>query len=105
MSEMEIQTSETIETLNKKEKDWQEFYAKLEDYNAIARDRDEKKKRHDELQITLKEEEITHLTELHLAKVGQISQEVLATMNSYGYKDAHSRIKTRKLCIFMSQSA
>ena len=38
MSEMEIQTSETIEILDKKEKDWQELRAKLEENKAIARE-------------------------------------------------------------------
>ena len=64
MSEMEIQTSEIIETLDKKEKDWQELRAKLEEHKAIARERDERKKKLDELQITLKED-------LYMAKVGQ----------------------------------
>ena len=50
MSEMEIQTSETIETLQKKETDWKELHAKLEEkYKAMARERDE-------MQITLKED-------------------------------------------------
>ena len=39
MSEMEIQTSDTIETLDKKEIDWQELRAKLEEYKAMARER------------------------------------------------------------------
>ena len=84
MSKMEIQISETIETLDKKEKDWQELHAKLEEYKSIVRKRDEWKKRHDELQINLKEEEIKHLKELYMAKVGQISPELLTTMNSDG---------------------
>ena len=41
---MEIQTSETIETLDKKENDWQELRLKLEEYKAMARERDEWKK-------------------------------------------------------------
>ena len=36
---MEIQTSDTIETLDKKEIDWQELRAKLEEYKAMARER------------------------------------------------------------------
>ena len=99
MSEMKIQTSGTIETLDKKEKDWQELRAKLEEYKAMARDRDEWKKKNDELQITFKEKEIKHLKELYLAKVGKIAPEVLATMNSDRYKDAPSRTKTQELCI------
>ena len=56
MSEMEIKTSETIETLEKKEKDQRELYAKLEEYKAIARERDEWKKKYEDTQIGLKEE-------------------------------------------------
>ena len=56
MSEIEIQTSETIETLKKNEKDRKQLLAKLEENKAIARERDEWKKKYDEMQITLKEE-------------------------------------------------
>ena len=69
MNEMEIQTSEIIETLDKKDKDWQVLRAKLEEYKAIARERDERKKKLDELQISHKEEEIKHLKDLYMAKV------------------------------------
>ena len=65
----------------------------------MARERDEWKKKNDKLQITFKEEEIKHLKELYMAKVGQISPELLATMNSNGSKDAPSRTKTQELCI------
>ena len=44
MSEIEIQTSETIETLEKKERNQSEQCAKLQEYRAIARERDEWKK-------------------------------------------------------------
>ena len=44
VSEIEIQTSETIETLEKKERDQSELCAKLQEYRAIARERDGKKK-------------------------------------------------------------
>ena len=44
MNEIEIQTSETIETLEKKEKDQNELCAKLQEYRAIARERDEWKR-------------------------------------------------------------
>ena len=71
MSEVVIQTSETIETLEKKEKDWQELHAKLEEYKAIARERDEWKKKYNEMQITLKEEEIKHFKELYSARVAK----------------------------------
>ena len=71
MSEMEIQTSETIENLERKKKDRKELHAKLEEYKAIARERDEWKKKHNE------EEEIKHLGELCMARVIQVSPAVL----------------------------
>ena len=72
---MEIQTSETIETLEKNEKDRKELHAKLEEYKEIARERDEWKKKYDEMQITFKEEEIKQLRELYMARVSQVSQD------------------------------
>ena len=99
MSEKKIQTSETIQTLDKKEKDWHELRAKLEENKAMTRELDEWKKKYNELQITCKEEETKHLKELYIAKVGQISPEVLKTMNSDGSKDASSRTKTQELFI------
>ena len=99
MSEMDIHTSETIETLDKKEKKWHEMRGKLEEYKAMAREQDEWKKKYDEQQITFKKEEIKHLKEFYMAKVGQISPEVLATVSSDGSKDASSRTKTQELCI------
>ena len=47
VSEIEIQTSETIETLEKKEKDQSELCAKLQEYRAIARDRENRKSSHE----------------------------------------------------------
>ena len=51
VSEIEIQTSETIETMEKKESDQNELCAKLQEYRAIARERDEWKKKFEDLQI------------------------------------------------------
>ena len=82
VSEIEIQTSETIETLEKKEKDQSELCAKLQEYRAIARERDEWKKKYEDLQVAYKEDEIKHLKELYMAKVSQVSPEVLASMRS-----------------------
>ena len=82
MSEIEIQTSETIETLEKKEKDQSELCAKLQEYRAIARERDEWKRKYEDLQVAYKEDEIKHLKELYMAKVSQVSPEVLASMRS-----------------------
>ena len=94
VSEREIQTSETIETLEKKERDQSELCAKLQEYRAIARERDEWKKKYEDLQVAYKEDEIKHLKELYMAKVSQVSQEVLATMkSSEGSSD--TRPKTR----------
>ena len=45
VSEIEIRTSETIETLKKKERDQNELCAKLQEYRAISRERDEWKKK------------------------------------------------------------
>ena len=58
MNEIEIQTSETIETLEKKNKDQSELCAKLREYRAMARERDEWKKKFEDLQMAFKEEEI-----------------------------------------------
>ena len=58
VSEIEIQTSETIETLEKKERDQSELCAKLQEYRAIARERDEWKKKYEDLQVAYKEDEI-----------------------------------------------
>ena len=95
---MEIQTSETIETLEKKEKDQSELCAKLQEYRAIARERDEWKKKFEDLQMVFKEEEIKHLKELYVARMSQVSPEVLATMNSSeGSRDTRPRTKAQEL--------
>ena len=99
MSEIEIQTSETIETLEKEEKDQNELCAKLQEYRAIARERDEWKKKFEDLQIAYKEEEIKHLKELYMARVSQVSPEVLATMNSSdASRDTRHRTRAQELC-------
>ena len=99
MSEMEIQTSETIKTLEKKKKDQRELYANLEDYKAIAGERDEWKKKYEDMRIALKVEEIRHLKELYMARVSQVSPEVLPTMNSSdGSRDTRPRTKAQELC-------
>ena len=99
VSEIEIQTSETIETLEKKERDQSELCAKLQEYRAIARERDEWKKKYEDLQVAYKEDEIKHLKELYMAKVSQVSQEVLATMkSSEGSSDTRPRTRVQELC-------
>ena len=99
VSEIEIQTSETIETLEKKERDQNELCAKLQQYKAIARERDEWKKKYEDLQVAYKEDEIKHLKELYIAKVSQVSQEVLATMkSSERSNDTCPRTRVQELC-------
>ena len=99
VSEIEIQTSETIETLEKKERDQSELCAKLQEYRAIARERDEWKKKYKDLQVAYKEDEKKHLKELYMAKVSQVSQEVLATMkSSEGSRDTRPKTRVQGLC-------
>ena len=99
VSEIEIQTSETIETLEKKERDQSELCAKLQEYRAIARERDEWKKKYEGLQVAYKEDETKHLKELYMAKVSQVSQEVLATMkSSEGSSDTRPKTRVQELC-------
>ena len=99
VSEIEIQTSETIETLEKKERDQSELCAKLQEYRAIARERDEWKKKYEDLQVAYKEDEIKHLKELYMAKVSQVSQKVLATMkSSEGSSDTRPKTRVQELC-------
>ena len=99
VSETEIQTSETIETLEKTERDQSELCAKLQEYRAIARERDEWKKKYEDLQVAYKEDEIKHLKELYMAKVSQVSQEVLATMkSSEGSRDTRPKTRVQELC-------
>ena len=99
MNEIEIQTSETIETLEKKEKHQRELCAKLQGNREIARERDEWKKKFEDMQIAFKEEKLKHLKELYMARVSQVSLEVLATMNSSeGSRDTRTRTKAQELC-------
>ena len=99
VSEIEIQTSETIETLEKKERDQSELCAKLQEYRTIARERDEWKKKYEDLQVAYKEDEIKHLKELYMAKVSQVSQEDLATMKSSdGSSDTRPKTRVQELC-------
>ena len=100
VSEIEIQTSETIETLETKEKDQSELCAKLQEYRAIARERDEWKKKYEDLQVAYKEDEIKHLKELYMAKVSQVSPEVLASMrSSEGSNDIRPGTTAQELCV------
>ena len=99
MNEIEIQTSETIETFEKNEKVQGELCAKLKEYRAIAQETDEWKKKFEDLQIAFKEQEIKHLKELYMARVSQVSPEVLATMNSLvGSRGTRPKTKTQELC-------
>ena len=85
--------------MEKREKDQRELCAKLQQYRAKARERDEWKKKYEDLQIAFKEEEIKHLKELYMARVSQVSPEVLATMNSSdGSRDTSPKTKAQGLC-------
>ena len=44
LNEIEIQTAETSETLEKRDKDWEELCAKFDEYKEKAKDRDEWKR-------------------------------------------------------------
>ena len=99
VSEIEIQTSETIETLEKKGRDQNELCAKLQEYRTISREKDEWKKNIEDLRIAYKEEEIRHLKELDMAKVSQVSPEVLATINSSeASRDTRPGTRAQELC-------
>ena len=98
VSEIEIQTSETIQTLEKKERDPNELCAKLQEYRTISRESDEWKKKFEDLQIAYKEEEIKYLKELYMARVSQVSPEVLAMMNSEASRDTRPRTSAQELC-------
>ena len=99
VNEIEIQTSETIETLEKKERDKSELCAKLQEYRAISREREKWKKKYEDLQVAYKEDEIKHLKELYMAKVSQVSQEVLETMkSSEGSRDTRPGTRVQELC-------
>ena len=82
MNEIQIQTAETNETLEKKNKDWEQLCTKLNELQEKAKDCDEWNRKYEELQIFFKEEEIKHLKELYNARVSKLSPEVLAMMNT-----------------------
>ena len=94
MNEIEIQTAETNETLEKRDKDWEELCANFEEYKEKAKDRDEWKRKYDELQIAFKEEEIKHLKELYNARVSKLSPDHLAMMSP----DTTAKAKAQELC-------
>ena len=81
MNEIEIQTAETSETLEKRDKDWEELCAKFDEYKEKAKDRDEWERKNDELHIAFEEEEIKHLKELRNARVTKLSPHVMAMMS------------------------
>ena len=81
MSEIELQPAETSETLENRDEDWQELCVKLDEYNEKEKERDEWKRNYDELLITLKEEELRHLSEVYQTRMSKLSPDVLAMMN------------------------
>ena len=83
----------------RRKRDQSELCAKLQEYRAIARERDEWKKNYKDLQVAYKEDEIKHLKELYMVKVSQVSQEVLATMkSSEGSSDTRPKTRVQELC-------
>ena len=79
---IEIETAETSETLEKRDKDWQELCAKLNEYKEKAKERNDWKRKYDESLITLNEEEIRHLKEVYNARNSKLSPDSLAIMNA-----------------------
>ena len=77
----------------KRDKNWEELCAKFDENKKKAKDRDEWKRKCDDLQIALKEEEIKHLKELYNARVSKLSPDVLAMMSP----DTKSQAKTQEL--------
>ena len=56
-------------------------------------------KNFEDLQMAFKKEEIKHMKELYMARVSQLSPEVLATMSSSeAPRDKRSRTKAQELC-------
>ena len=56
-------------------------------------------KKYEDLQVAHKEDEIKHLKELYMAKVSQVSPEVLATMKSSdGSRDTRPKTRVQELC-------
>ena len=71
----------------------------IQEHRAIARERDEWKKKFEDMQVAYKEDEIKHLKELYMAKVSQVSPEVLASMKSLeGSSDTRPRTTAQELC-------
>ena len=75
MNEIEIQTVETCETLEKKDKEWEQLCTRLNELQEKAKDRDELKRKYEELQILFM---IKLLKELYNARVNKLSPDVLA---------------------------
>ena len=98
VSEIEIQTSETIQTLEKKERDQYELCAKLRSTGQYL-EKGTSGRRSLTCKIAYKEEEIKHLKELYMARVSQVSPEVLAMMNSSeASRDTRPRTSAQELC-------
>ena len=92
-NQSQIQTVETSETLEKKDKHWKQLCTRLKELQEKAKNCDEWKRKYEELQILSKEEEINHLKELYNASVSKLSPEVLAMMNT----ETTAKSKTQEL--------
>ena len=81
MDEIELQAAKTSETLEKRDKDWEELCATFDEYKEKAMDRDEWKRKYDELQTAFKEQENKHLKELYNARASKLSPGALEMMS------------------------
>ena len=93
MKEIQIQTAENSETLERKEKDWEQLCKRLNEIQEKAKNCDEWKRKYEELQILFKEEEIKHLKELYNARVSKLSPDVLEMMHT----ETTAKSKTQEL--------
>ena len=93
VNETQIQTAETSEALEKKDKDWKQLCTRLNELQEKAKDYDEWKQKYEDLQILFKEEEIKNLKELYKARVSKLSPKVLAMINT----ETTAKSKTQEL--------
>ena len=93
MNEIQIQTAETSETLEKKDEDCEQLCSRLNELQENGKICDEWKQKYEELEILFKEEEIKPIKELYNARVSKLSAEVPAMMNT----ETAAKSKTQEL--------
>ena len=85
--------------MEKKEKDHRVLCANLQENSAIAREREEWKKKFEDMYIAFKEQETKHLKALYMARVSLVTTEVKATMiSSDGSRVTRPKTKAQELC-------